>query len=203
MDWFARRELRLLVRGHGGYGRSTKTRDVFCDIANGADDLAAATDYIMRTRGVKKFSSTASRRARCAPPRSPSAIPNAWRGWRSTPTCGRRGQPDARAAAQELPEFTKTSAGRSTAPSCTRSSRATPDCADQRTVDAFADAILALDDSMPNGTYIDMCSKLPVNDPSRITVPTIVMRGQYDGIAGLPTTSLRSSRSSPSDNSSS
>jgi hypothetical protein len=40
-----------------------------------------------------------------------------------------------------------------------------PDCADKRTVDAFADAILALDDSMPNGTYIDMCSKLPVVDP--------------------------------------
>jgi pimeloyl-ACP methyl ester carboxylesterase len=54
-----------------------------------------------------------------------------------------------------------------------------------RTVDAFADAILALDDSMPNGTYIDMCSKLPVNDPVRITAPTIVMRGQYDGIAGF------------------
>jgi alpha-beta hydrolase superfamily lysophospholipase len=52
-------------------------------------------------------------------------------------------------------------------------------------VDAFADAILALDDSMPNGTYIDMCSKLPINDPAKITMPTLVMRGQYDGIAAL------------------
>jgi pimeloyl-ACP methyl ester carboxylesterase len=60
-----------------------------------------------------------------------------------------------------------------------------PDCADKRTVDAFADAILALDDSMPNGTYIDMCSKLPVVDPAKILVPTIVLRGQYDGIAGF------------------
>ena len=60
-----------------------------------------------------------------------------------------------------------------------------PDCAERRVVDAFADAILALDDSMPNGTYIDMCSKLPVVDPARIAVPTIVMRGQYDGIAAL------------------
>ena len=60
-----------------------------------------------------------------------------------------------------------------------------PDCADRRTVDAFADAILALDDSMPNGTYIDMCSKLPVVDPPKITVPTLVMRGQFDGIAGV------------------
>src|SRR3546814_2291699 len=35
-----------------GYGRSTKDRDNFCDIANGADDLAAATDYIEKTRGA-------------------------------------------------------------------------------------------------------------------------------------------------------
>ena len=38
---------------------------------------------------------------------------------------------------------------------------------------------------MPNGTYIDMCSKLPVVDPARIAMPTIVLRGQYDGIAGF------------------
>jgi len=38
---------------------------------------------------------------------------------------------------------------------------------------------------MPNGTYIDMCSKLPLVDPEKITVPTIILRGQYDGIAGF------------------
>jgi pimeloyl-ACP methyl ester carboxylesterase len=30
-----------------------------------------------------------------------------------------------------------------------------------------------------------MCSRLPVVDPLQITVPTIVMRGQFDGIAGM------------------
>jgi len=60
-----------------------------------------------------------------------------------------------------------------------------PDCADKATVDVFADAILALDDSMPNGTYIDMCSKLPVVDPAKISVPTVILRGQFDGIASM------------------
>src|SRR5207302_364818 len=60
-----------------------------------------------------------------------------------------------------------------------------PETAEKRVVDAFADAILALDDSMPNGTYIDMCSRLPVVEPSALTMPTLVMRGQYDGIAAL------------------
>ena len=38
---------------------------------------------------------------------------------------------------------------------------------------------------MPNGTYIDMCSRLPLVDPEKITVPTLVLRGQFDGIAGI------------------
>ena len=38
-------------------------------------------------------------------------------------------------------------------------------------IDAFADAILALDDSVPTGTYVDMCANLPVVDPARISLP--------------------------------
>ena len=38
---------------------------------------------------------------------------------------------------------------------------------------------------MPNGTYVDMCQNLPVVDPAKIMAPTIVMRGEYDGIASL------------------
>jgi alpha-beta hydrolase superfamily lysophospholipase len=64
-------------------------------------------------------------------------------------------------------------------------SRDHPGCADEATIDAFAEAICALDDSVPTGTYVDMCSKLPLVDPAKITAPTIVMRGQYDGIAGF------------------
>ena len=60
-----------------------------------------------------------------------------------------------------------------------------PGAAEDRVIEAFADAILALDDSVPTGTYVDMCSKLPVVDPARITVPTIIMRGQWDGIAAF------------------
>ena len=46
MDWFARRGFVCWCVDMEGYGRSDKKRDIFCDIANGADDLAAATDYI-------------------------------------------------------------------------------------------------------------------------------------------------------------
>jgi len=60
-----------------------------------------------------------------------------------------------------------------------------PDTVDLAVVEAFADAILTLDDSMPTGTYVDMCSKLPLLDPKKILAPSIILRGEYDGIAGM------------------
>src|SRR6478609_6341850 len=47
-----------------------------------------------------------------------------------------------------------------------------PGTADKATIEAFADEILKLDNSVPTGTYVDMCSKLPLVDPQKITVPS-------------------------------
>ena len=187
MDWFTKRGFACWTVDMEGYGRSSKHRDIPCDIANGADDLAAATSYIMRTRGVKQFLvygiSSGALRAGLFAERHPERVARlaldayVWTG---------EGSPTLEQRRKKLPEFTKTNRrpiDRAFVHSIFQ--RDHPDCADMRTVDAFADAILALDDSMPNGTYVDMCSKLPVNDPAKITVPTIVMRGQYDGIAGI------------------
>src|SRR5215210_322204 len=55
MDWFARRGFNTWCVDMEGYGRSDKHRDINFDISNGADDVAAASEYIMKTRGVKKF----------------------------------------------------------------------------------------------------------------------------------------------------
>ena len=46
MDWFAERGFDTWCLDNEGYGRSDKSRPVNCDIANGADDLAAASAYI-------------------------------------------------------------------------------------------------------------------------------------------------------------
>src|SRR3954447_15490436 len=50
MDWFASRGYDTWSVDMEGYGRSDKHRDINSDIANGADDLAAASEYILRTR---------------------------------------------------------------------------------------------------------------------------------------------------------
>src|SRR5215471_7636893 len=187
MDWFARRGFDCWTLDMEGYGRSEKSRDIYCDIANGADDLKAATDYIFATRGVRKvyvygISSGALRVALFAQ-RHPDRVARlaldafVWTG---------EGAPTLAERRKKLPQFLA-SKRRPIDRAFVRSifARDHPECAEERVVEAFADAILALDDSIPNGTYIDMCSKLPIVDPEKITVPTLVMRGQYDGIATL------------------
>ena len=60
-----------------------------------------------------------------------------------------------------------------------------PGTSDLTVVEAFADAVLALDSSVPTGPYLDMSANLPVIDPLKLTVPTLIMRGQWDGIASF------------------
>ena len=187
MDWFAQQGFVCWCVDMEGYGRSSKHRDITCDIANGADDLAAATDQIFATRGVQRFLtygiSSGALRAALFAQRHPQRVARlaldafVWTG---------AGAPTLEQRRKKLPQFLaqkRRPIDRAFVYSIFE--RDHPDCADRATVDAFADAILALDDSMPNGTYIDMCSKLPLVDPEKITVPTVVLRGQFDGIAGM------------------
>jgi pimeloyl-ACP methyl ester carboxylesterase len=187
MDWFAERGFVSWCVDMEGYGRSSKHRDITCDIANGADDLAAATGYVMAKRGVKRFLtygiSSGALRAALFAQRYPERVARlaldafVWTG---------EGSPTLEQRRLKLPQFLA-SKRRPIDRAFVYSifERDHPDCADRKTVDAFADAILALDDSMPNGTYIDMCSKLPLVDPQKIDVPTLLLRGQFDGIAGI------------------
>ena len=187
MDWFAQQGFVCWCVDMEGYGRSSKHRNITCDIANGADDLAAATDYIRATRGIESFLtygiSSGALRAALFAQRHPARVSRlaldafVWTG-AGSPTLAQR--------KLKLPQFlaaNRRPIDRAFVYSIFE--RDHPDCADKATIEAFADAILALDDSMPTGTYIDMCSKLPVVDPLQIKVPTLIMRGQFDGIASL------------------
>jgi pimeloyl-ACP methyl ester carboxylesterase len=187
MEFFAEQGFDTWCVDMEGYGRSDKTRDITFDIANGVDDLAAATEYISRTRGCKDFLvygiSSGALRAAMFAQRHPDRVRRlaldafVWTG---------EGSPTLQERRKKLPEFQKTNR-RPIDRAFVHSifNRDHPGCAEEKVIEAFADAILVLDDSVPTGTYIDMCSKLPVVDPEKITAPTIVMRGQFDGIAGF------------------
>lgn len=187
MNWFAERGYDAWCMDMEGYGRSDKKRPINCDIANGADDVAAGAEYILRTRDtgpllVYGISSGALRAALFAE-RHPGRVKRlaldamVWTGDGSPTLAERR---------KKLAEFSKSNR-RPIDKAFIHSifTRDHPGCADERVVEAFAEAVCSLDDSVPTGTYVDMCSRLPVLDPARITVPTIVMRGQWDGIASF------------------
>jgi pimeloyl-ACP methyl ester carboxylesterase len=187
MEWFARRGFDTWCVDMEGYGRSDKARPINFDIANGADDLAAASAYIMeKTKSGPLLAygiSSGALRAALFAERHPERVARlaldafVWTG---------AGSPTLAERKKKLPEFQ----ARNRRP-IDRAfiysifNRDHPGAAEDRVIEAFASAILALDDSVPTGTYVDMCCKLPVVDPRKITVPTIVMRGQWDGIASM------------------
>jgi pimeloyl-ACP methyl ester carboxylesterase len=188
MEYFARQGYDTWCVDMEGYGRSTKNRDNNAPISFGADDCFAAATYIQKFRGsdrpflVYGISSGALRAALFAE-RHPELVNRlaldamVWTG---------EGSPTLAERKKKLPEFLKINR-RPMSKAFIHSvfDRDHPDTAERHVIEAFAEAVVALDDSVPTGTYVDMCSKLPVVNPEKIAVPTLIMRGQHDGIASM------------------
>jgi len=182
MEWFAARGFDTWCLDNEGYGRSDKSRPINCDISNGADDVAVASRYIDKKLLLYGITSGALKAALFAQ-RHPERVARlaldafVWTG---------EGSPTLAERRKRLPEF-QSKNRRPIDRAFVRSifQRDHPGAADDATIEAFATAILALDDSVPTGTYVYMCSKLPLVDPAKITVPTLVLRGEFDGIAGI------------------
>ncbi len=187
MDFFARQNYDCWCVDMEGYGRSTKDRDNNAPIAYGADDCFAAATYIEKLRGKRPLLvygiSSGALRAALFAQRHPEMVARValdamvWTG---------QGSPTLAERRKKLPEFqTKNRRPIDKAFIHSVFDRDHPGTAEENVIDAFADAVTALDNSVPTGTYVDMCSRLPVVDPEKITVPTLVMRGQWDGIASF------------------
>ena len=187
MDWFAERGFDTWTMDNEGYGRSDKGRPINFDISNGADDLDAASAFILEKSSQSKLMlygiSSGALKAALFTQRHPERVARlaldafVWTG---------EGSPTLEQRRKRLPEF-QAKNRRPIDRAFVRSifDRDHPGTADDATIEAFASAIVALDDSVPTGTYVDMCSKLPLVDPAKINVPTLVLRGQYDGIASV------------------
>ncbi|ESR23016.1 alpha/beta hydrolase [Lutibaculum baratangense] len=187
MDWFVSQGYDTWCVDMEGYGKSDKNRDITSNISDGGDDLIAATDYIIEKTGVRSFlvygiSSGALRAANFAE-RKPDRVARlaldamVWTGEGSPTLEQRRKNLDKWRTGQRRPidrDFVWSIFNRDH-----------PGCADDAVIEAFADAILELDDSVPTGTYFDMCANLPLTDPEKLTMPTLIMRGEFDGIAGI------------------
>lgn len=185
MDWFACRGFHVWRFDSVGYGRSDKPADHLATVAEAVPDMLAVSDYI-RAQGhpdglmLLGYSSGALRAALFAQTHPDRVARLALEAFVYTGA----GSPTLRKRAEKMKEW-KSSVRRPLSREFLMSTM-TRDHS-ETTMESrkmpFVDAILALEDSVPNGTYIDMCENLPLVDPLKIIKPTAILRGQYDGIA--------------------
>jgi alpha-beta hydrolase superfamily lysophospholipase len=185
MDYFARLGYDVWTLDNEGYGHSDKHRDVNSDIATGADDLQAAAAYIAGVRGAAPLCiygiSSGALKAALFAQRQPERVRRlildafVWTG---------EGSPTLEQRRQRLDEFRRNNR-RPLDEKFIWSifTRDHPGTAHEDVVDVFAREVCKLDDSIPNGTYVDMCANLPLVDPTRLDLPVLILRGEWDGIA--------------------
>ena len=184
MNWFARLGFDVWGLDHEGYSRSSRTEGN-SDIASGVADLRTGMGVVERETGLAAYmfygqSSGALRAAAFAqacPERVGRVVLDAfvWTG-RDAPTLIKR---------RENLEYFRTHNRRPVDRAFFHSifNRDKPGLSDPAVPDTLADSELAFGDSVPTGTYLDMCANLPVVDPRKIHCPVLIVRGEHDGIA--------------------
>jgi non-heme chloroperoxidase len=184
MDWLARRGFDVWTLDHEGYGRSTVT-DGNSDIASGVEDLKVAAEVIRAETGAGAFFvyglSSGALRAAAFAQAAPDFVARqaldafVWTG-EGSPTLAKR-----REGAESFRTNNRRPIDREFIASIF--TRDLPGTSHPAVIEACARAQLAYGDSVPTGTYLDMTTKLPLVDPMAIKAPTLIIRGEHDGIA--------------------
>lgn len=184
MDHFVRMGYEVWTMDHEGYGHSDRT-DGYSDIASGVVDLKLAMDIVQRETGRSSAvffgqSSGALRAARFAnfhPEQVTKLIVDAfvWTG-KDAPTLIKR--------AKLLPELLASNV-RKVDVAFYRSvfNRDHAGASEPMIAEIVTREELQYGDTVPNGTYLDMVSKLPVVDPDKVLCPVLMIRAEHDGIA--------------------
>jgi len=184
MDKFARYGFDVWTMDFEGYGHSSRGSGN-SDVATGAEDLKAAAQVVLRETGASSFhlygESGGALRAGVFAMQEPQLINRlvlvafVWTGEGSSTLEKRAQQAD----------YYRTHDRRPRDRAMIRSifTRDKPGTSDPAVADAMADAELKFGDTAPTGTYLDMTTKLPLVDPTKLKMPVMIARGQYDGIA--------------------
>lgn len=186
MEWLALRGWDVWAMDHEGYGRSTVT-DGNSNVASGVEDLKATAALIAAKTGAAAFNiyglSSGSLRAAAFAQAAPDLVARlvldafVWTG-EGSPTLAKR-----REGVSQFREASRRPIDRDYIRSIFL--RDKPGTTELAVADACADAQLAFGASVPTGTYLDMTTALPLVDPALISAPTLIVRGEYDGIATM------------------
>jgi len=186
MNKFAEWGFDVWTMDHENYGRSGRTAGN-SDIASGAQDLKAAMDVVTRETGQSKAhfmgESSGGLRAGLYAQLEPQRVDRlvlaafTYKGTES-PTLKKRAEQldyyrthNMRKRDRAMIEsiFTRDKAGTT----------------DPAVGNILADVELQFGEQVPTGTYLDMTANLPVVDPTKVRAPTLLVRGEYDGIATI------------------
>jgi alpha-beta hydrolase superfamily lysophospholipase len=185
MNVYARLGYDVWTMDHEGYGKSSRTSGN-SDIASGVEDLKAAAPVVTRETGRSKvhFYGTSSGAIRAAayaqaqPDRVDRLVLAAF-------TYKGENAPTLQQRAKQL-EYYKTHNTRLRDRAMIRSiftRDGLPSAYDPSVAEALADVELKFGDQVPTGTYLDMTSKLPLVDPTKVLCPVLMLRGDHDGIS--------------------
>ena len=185
MNAYARLGYDVWTMDHEGYGKSSRTSGN-SDIASGVEDLKAAAPVVAREtgRGKVHFYGTSSGAIRAAayaqaqPDRVDRLVLAAF-------TYKGENAPTLQQRAKQL-EYYKTHNTRLRDRDMIRSiftRDGLPTAYDPAVAEALADVELKFGDQVPTGTYLDMTSKLPLVDPTKVLCPVLMLRGDHDGIS--------------------
>jgi pimeloyl-ACP methyl ester carboxylesterase len=183
MDVFARYGFDVWTMDHEGYGRSTVTSNN-SDIASGVADLVAGLDVLARETGRSKYhvfgeSSGAIRAgafAQAKPDRVDKLMLAAF-------TYKGNGAAEIKRRQDRLAELRANPRRKRDAAMIrsifTRDGH--PAAYDPAVGDAIVASEMKFGDTVPAGTYIDMAANLPLVDPTKVTCPVLMTRGEWDG----------------------
>lgn len=186
MDQAAAAGYDVWTMDHEGYGRSSRS-DRNSDVAMAVEDIDAAMKIITRETGRSVFhiygqsggALRAAMYAQLRPKNIDRVVLDAftWTG-EGSPTLAKR---------REKIDQWRSNPTRTIDASFMHSifTRDKPGTSEMIVADAVAAEELKLGDTMPTGTYLDMCAHLPLIDPLKLECPVQIIRGEHDGIATI------------------
>lgn len=183
MDFLARQGFDVFALDVRGFGRSTRP-EAFLTTEQAASDLGAVVDHVRALRGVEQVHLLAWSWGTQYGGQFVMAHPEKVARYASYAQM-HADSPDLKTRRPRLAVFQRSPYIRITEQGWKlRFHSLTPDAVnDPAVMDAFARAAVAAEDKSPTGPQIDVLTRLPLVDPSRITVPTLVVHGEYDDVA--------------------
>jgi pimeloyl-ACP methyl ester carboxylesterase len=183
MDMLARQGYDVCALDVRGFGRSTRPEG-FLTTEQAAQDLNAVVDYLCALRGVERVHLLAWSWGTQYGGQFVMAHPEKVVRYASYAQM-HADSPDLKTRRPRLAVFQRSPYIRITEQGWKlRFNSLTPDAVnDPAVMDAFARAAVAAEEKSPTGPQIDVLTRLPLVDPSRITVPTLMIHGEYDDVA--------------------